>query len=539
MNLSLLFHTVRHLKPVQIYGRLWFRLYRPRSVSTSAPSVRSRQNEWSGPCEKQPSFFAPSTFRFLNTSRSCNFPKDWNNPEYDKLWLYNLHYFDDLQATDADARRDQHADLIEQWTLDNPVGVGNGWEPYPTSLRIVNWIKWSLAGNKLSSGMLKSLANQARYLRKRLEIHLLGNHLFANAKALVYAGLFFHGDEAEQWLEKGLKILEREIHEQILPDGGHFERSPMYHAIILEDILDLINMMQAYGHPIPEVWLEKTGKMLSWLSGMSHPDGEIALFNDAAFGIASGLEALQAYAGRLGIDASHQPVSQLTNFAESGYVRLEEGPAVAFLDVAPVGPDYLPGHAHADSLSFEFSLFEQRFIVDSGSSCYGDGSERHRQRGTGAHNTVTINAENSSEVWGGFRVARRAKPMDLKIEASAGETRVACSHTGYKRLPGKPVHRRQWVLTETSLQINDEIQGPFKQAMGRFYFHPDVSVVKNQSPDSFCFILSDGKQIDLSIAGAECRVVDSSWHPEFGLSLSNQCLEVVFKQNQINATFGW
>ena len=37
-------------------------------------------------------------------------------------------------------------------------------------------------------------------------------------------------------------ILKKELSEQILPDGGHYELSPMYHSIILEDILDLHNI---------------------------------------------------------------------------------------------------------------------------------------------------------------------------------------------------------------------------------------------------------------------------------------------------------
>ena len=81
---------------------------------------------------------------------------------------------------------------------------------------------------------------------------------------------------------------------------------------------------------------------------------------------------------------------------------------MALLDVAPVGPDYLPGHAHADTLSFELSLFGQRVLVNSGTSQYEAGPERSRQRGTAAHNTVIVDGHDSSEVWAGFRVARRA-----------------------------------------------------------------------------------------------------------------------------------
>src|SRR5262249_13815017 len=146
----------------------------------------------------------------------------------EKLWRYNLHYFDDLNAYDAAQRQEWHCSLLSQWVCENTPGFGTGWEPYPTSLRMVNWIKWVLTGNRLPAECIQSLAVQARWLSQRLEIHLLGNHLLANAKALLFAGIFFDGAEADEWLVRGLRILEREVAEQVLPDGGHIERSPMY-----------------------------------------------------------------------------------------------------------------------------------------------------------------------------------------------------------------------------------------------------------------------------------------------------------------------
>ena len=567
--MKLLFHTVKYLKPVQVFGRIWFRLYRPPVNQALRLTRRTVTGPWLTPCKKVASFLGTSEFRFLNHTRSCVFPGDWNNPEWDKLWLYNLHYFDDLQAAGADRKQAQHAGLIDAWIKGNPPGQGNGWEPYPTSLRIVNWIKWILAGNMPSSNILESLAIQAGCLRKRLEIHLLGNHLFANAKALVFAGLFFRGREADEWLKKGLKILGREVSEQILPDGGHFERSPMYHAIILEDLLDLVNVMRAFGHQVPHGWEEKVGEMISWLCGMCHPDGDIALFNDAAFGIAAVPEALVAYAGRLGLGrgtgwvigtgfgiqtetgmegaALERPNSSLfKQFTDTGYIRWEKGPAIAFLDVGPVGPDYLPGHAHADTLSFELSLFGQRVVVDTGTSCYGTGHERHRQRGTAAHNTVTINNENSSEVWGGFRVARRARPLNLDIAgAEKGALKeglprtVACSHTGYCRLPGRPVHRRCWTLTETFFEITDEIQGPFENAVARFHFHPDVEILGTSSTNTLQLCLCNGQKISITLKNSKFNITESTWHPEFGVTRPNKCLEAPFHQNTLTTTINW
>jgi uncharacterized heparinase superfamily protein len=247
------------------------------------------------------SMTAPTEFRFLNESRICAEPEDWSMPGASKLWVYNLHYFDDLNAVNAVERTVWHEDLIARWTSEIAACEGVGWEPYPTSLRIVNWIKWTLRGGALSSTAIDSLAVQARALRQRLEYHILGNHLFANAKALVYSGLFFSGEEARDWRNKGLEILNQELKEQVLDDGGHFELSVMYHSTFLNDLLDIINVFRAYGHDAPQEWLETAARMTNWLDVMSHPDGEIAFFNDAAFGSAPTIEDISGYAERLSI----------------------------------------------------------------------------------------------------------------------------------------------------------------------------------------------------------------------------------------------
>ena len=325
-------HTLRHLKPVQFYGRLWFRLYRPRiNTSTPAPPLRPVPGSWQTPAARAPSMRGPHHFRFLNFDHSLPAQGGWNEPALDKLWLYNLHYFDDLNAQGAGQRSAWHRALIERWLLEDLPASGNGWEPYPTSLRIVNWIKWLAFGSTAPTGMMQSLATQARWLLKRLEWHLLGNHLFANAKALVFSGLMFEGAEAASWLAKGLQIIERELPEQVLPDGGNFERSTMYHALFLEDVLDLVNAAQHWPGKVPErqvaQWRDTAARMLDWLVGMTHPDGEIALFNDAAFGIAPTFVELRSYAQRLGIfsviaSEARQSMPSLRHFPDSGYVRL-------------------------------------------------------------------------------------------------------------------------------------------------------------------------------------------------------------------------
>jgi uncharacterized heparinase superfamily protein len=560
-------HTMRHLKPVQFYGRLWFRLYRPRVNATILASPpRPARGHWQPPAARATSMLGPWQFRFLNRDRGLPAQGGWNDAKLDKLWLYNLHYFDDLNARDAGERNAWHQSLLQRWLRENPPASGNGWEPYPTSLRIVNWVKWLAAGNAAPPGMAQSLATQARWLSKRLEWHLLGNHLFANAKALVFAGLFFEGAEASAWLATGLQIIDRELPEQVLKDGGNFERSPMYHAIFLEDVLDLVNAAQRWLGLIPDAqvstWRETSVRMQGWLVGMTHPDGEIALFNDAAFGIAPNLAELHSYALRLGIasviadsirnpvpqtawmpdqvrhdDCSHQ-VLRLTHFPESGYVRLEQGNAVALLDVAPIGPDYLPGHAHADTLSFELSVADQRVVVNGGTSRYGLGPERLRERGTAAHSTVQVAGLDSSEVWGGFRVARRAYPFDLQILDEPGKLQVACSHEGYTRLNGAPVHRREWVIERGSLRVADAVRGGTHVALARYILHPGVQIAAD-GENTWQLTLPKGQSLRVKVLAGHARLEPASYAPEFGIVRSTQCLAVELATGQALVEWLW
>jgi uncharacterized heparinase superfamily protein len=484
----------------------------------------------------------PAGFRFLDESHEVREGGDWNHAQWNKLWLYNLHYFDDLNAAGACQRVVWHRDLFTCWIRENPPGYGNGWEPYPLSLRIVNWIKWALGGNVLDGGPLHSLAVQARYLSKRLERHLLGNHLLANAKALAFAGAFFSGEGADAWLRRSLRVLAQQIPEQILSDGGHFERSPMYHSIVLEDLLDLLNLSVAYPGAVPSqvaLWREAVRRMRRWLAAMCHPDGEIGFFNDAALSVACTPASLNVYALRLGFGERVAPEDGVTHLAATGYARLQMGPAVVLLDVGDIGPNYLPGHAHADTLAFELSVFGQRVLVNSGASCYGRGSERLRQRGTAAHNTVVVNGLDSSEVWGSFRVARRARPTGLSVEQSQERLRVSCAHDGYRRLRGKPVHWREWVLRENALTIRDRIEGRFEESVGYFHFHPAVALEENGDGQSGTATLSTGGVIEWKVLKGEGEISPATYHPRFGVSEDNQCLAVRFTGPEAKVAFRW
>lgn len=546
-KLSIYFHTLKYLKFTQIYHRILRRFSHPK-VRALIGECASVSGSWVSQEIYRQKFLNETEVEFLNHKGAVYSVDDWNNEGQEKLWLYNLHYFDDLNSFGCYSRKKLQLHWVNKWIEDNPAtDGGNGWEAYTLSLRIVNWSKAFLSGLETNGKILNSLAQQADFLSQDLEKHLLGNHYFVNLKALLFAGCYLQGKEADKWLAIGLKDFEKELKEQVLSDGGSFELTPMYHAIMLTDLLDLYNLFTAFPSRVPTNLVELTKqsiiKMFGWLEIMSLGDDKVSFFNDSAFGIAPENNILREYAGKLGfkIKQLEVPIEKLAahNLQNSGYVSVKSSNMSLIADLAPVGPSYIPGHAHADSLSFELSLGDSRVFVNSGTSLYGMSDERLRQRGTSAHNTVEINTKNSSEVWSGFRVARRATIGNRVIGNVTQDQKVqfSAAHNGYKKQGIDCIHHRVWNVSLTNCVIDDVLKGSFKSATGYLHLHPDVEVISAQ--DNRCTLIINDYEIDIEATGAKLAVEESTWHPEFGIVKPSKKLSLEYNQSKVTYKIKW
>lgn len=421
--------------------------------------------------------------------------------------------------------------------IDDAGNDGVCFEPYPISLRGINWIKFLTLhgviegdsgalyegyvvsrvpadGGGDAAAIQASLLAQYRCLLDTLEYHLMGNHLLENGFSLLFGGVYF---DDERFSRKAEKILRAELVEQILDDGGHFERSPMYHQIILSRVLDCINLLRNYRvkscqymKPLLE---EKAARMLGWLRQMTFRDGSIPLVNDAAYGIAPASEELFNYAARLGIRSSG-----VAPLRESGYRKISNDSYEAILDVGDIGPDYIPGHAHSDTFNFVLHVSGKPLIVDTGTSTYENNSVRHWQRSTKAHNTVQIGEVDQSEVWGSFRVARRAYVKDLE----EGENSIIATHTGYARIGAS--HRRRFEFNDQEIRITDivDLKKPH-DCTAFLHFHPEVRVQLDQGSllaDGCRIICADAERIELQ---------DYEYAPEFNRLIPAKMAVIRFK----------
>lgn len=525
-----LLRTLRYLTAGQVFWRLRYR-FPVREPLWRDPVLRARTGTWCDPIVRDPSVDpARGVATYLNATRAVASPSVWNDPSAPKLWLYHLHYFEDLAGLYRRDGADAALHWAQRWIRENPPTAGNGWEPYPASRRVVAWIKAALDGMPFDDEALRSLARQVARVQARLEFHLLANHIFVNAKALVFAGAFFAGPDADRCLARGIALVERELDEQVLGDGGHCERSVMYHASFAEDVLDLVDLCQAYPAIASLARLEpvlraRAVRLLDWLVCMLCPDGTYPRFNDSTGEEAPSAGDILAYAARLGLAPSVQGARELEHLKSSGFARAAADGWTALVDVGTPGPSYQPGHAHAGALSIELYDGARCIACGSGVSSYETGVVREFERSTRARWAVCVDGEDSSEVWASFRVGRRAIVRDVQVHAADGVAVVQAWHDGYRHLLGSPRVDRRIEVSRGAVIVTDGVQGAGRhEVSGRVTLHPDLSVVE-LGPARAALRHRDGACYEVSIEPAVGLVREPGWFaPEFGIRRPREVL---------------
>ena len=428
MNFKLLFHTVQHLRPKQVFYQLWYRFYKPSYQVAEAPVFQMPKLQ-TDPIPRFRSLDG-EVFTFLNLSHEFT---GWNFTENGMLWAYNQNYFDFINQEGLTLEDGcKWIDRFIEGLPSNKVGP----DPYPIALRSINWIKFFCRyPESATKPRIDSLYSQVKLLEKKLEYHLLANHLLEDAYALYFAAAFFQDSPLQK---KATKLLLAQLKEQTLSDGAHYEQSPMYHCILLDRLLDCINIA-------PTDELKAFAKQqIGWLKSICYKDGTYPLFNDAANGIAPIPMDIVDYAKRLGVE------SEAVMLCESGYRKMTNGTMEAFVDVGNITATYQPGHTHADTFNYELRINGKPFIVDTGISTYNKTERRQFERGTEAHNTVTDYGQNSSEVWGGFRVGKRAKVRII----NESHAYIEAAHNGF----GKEC-RRRFSIADEGFMVEDWCDG--------------------------------------------------------------------------------
>ena len=550
-NLGRLIRTVSHLAPPQIWHRLrytaraawWERTsqqvetrYRARASRLGPPRFDHSGLERVAELRRARIGAAQALvvardalegrFRFLGLSRELGREVEWYLPELDvgtRLWKTLLHEFPygvelgiAYRETGDAAFRERFFDLLQQWRPLSPIGrpdfAVDVWDPRAAVTRMMHWMiaAWlfEISPDEPEGLALgRDLAVHALFVRDNLELDLRGNHLLRDYAGLAWAREILPG------APEGLELLRSELEEQILADGCHLERTPLYHAVVLQDLVECRALL---GERSP-TWLDDVvARMAGFLEYLIGESARLPLFGDTWLGEPEPQRLLEEAGGPRQAPAPGAPERA------SGIIVLRRGALRAVMRAGSHGPDYQLGHAHADGLSFELRHGETPLVTDTGTGTYDFGSVRLRSRATAAHNTLQIDGEEQIEAWDSFRVGRRGRG---RVEARGSDSDwdwVWAAHDGWRWLPGRPIHHRVLAICpEAALALDAVVGAGRHRVRSALHIHPDAG-------DDFCALAF----------GAQATNVPAPLHERWGETreMNERCVE---DQAELPWVGGW
>jgi uncharacterized heparinase superfamily protein len=420
--------------------------------------------------------------------------------------LHGFSWLRDLRTLATEPARFRARSLISSWVEAQRRWDGLAWRPDVLGTRLAHWLSaygfLTASGDEAFRGaLLVSLGRQAKHLARVAAKADPDARILLAAKGLIYTGIAL--PSAEAYLDGGIKLLLRELERQVLPDGGHFQRSPTIQVEVLRLLVDLRAALTAAHREVPGALQGAIDRMSPMTRLFRHGDGRLALFNGGLEGDDRDLTTLLAQTGsraRASVSAPH-----------SGFQRLAAGRTMLIADVGAPPPPAADAQAHAGTLSFELSVGKDRLVVNCGAAGDGDPAWRQALAGTAAHSTLSVNEANSSSTGPGGRRGRR--PITVVADRREGEGAfwLETSHDGYRETFGLIHHRHLYLSDDGSdLRGLDRLEGQGNGSFAlRFHLHPLVTSSEVQSGSQVLLRLPGGAGWKFLASGARLALEDS------------------------------
>ncbi|MFD1600110.1 alginate lyase family protein [Halobellus rarus] len=551
----LAYHTVRNMKPVQIAGIIERRLRHavvprlpvdfnaryerrvpdelsitPEPIRANLTKLRESLTEAERARYREAaSEAANGRFTFLDRAIDFGDRIDWNHEridEYPRLWRLKLESFQGFEwlvlSEESASTVDDHRAALErqafEWDAANPIGEGpylrRSWIPHAVSLRVLHWCRYAAwcAGDTVTvpDRLLRLVYKNALFLENHVEHDIGGNHLIENAVALVAAGVLF-GDHDTGWESMGLDLLEEAARKQFLADGGHFERSPMYHITVLRRYATAYDLLSS--NELSTTVIETTAELaLGFLSQLIKPGGKIPLLNDSAYGEAIEATTCLAYCRACSLTPTERSLHHPDG---TGYRTLSTDTGTLLFDVGDVGPTHLPAHSHNDQLSVLLWVDGDPVLADTGVYDYEANERRQYARSVAAHNTAQYGGIEPIPIGGSFLMGKRTSVSvvdDDPGRIEARHSRRSIAGTSYE-------HRRTVATIDSGWEIADTVTGdPAATYTVRYHFHPTTDVCESSDDATEFSVRRDGDRIaSVRFSGTDrVRLTQTPYFEEYG-----------------------
>lgn len=566
-NWPLFYHTARNMTPRQLGGiverklrhivlpRLptdfdarYERMIPPELVAQTGPIERnltrlrrSLSDAKRDHYRRSASEAAAGRLTFIGRTIEFDDGIDWDHEKLDEfplLWRLKLQSFEQLEwlvlgdeypSTDPELRSAFEPHLLS-WAAANPIGaeryLRRSWIPHSVSLRILNWcryVAWRTEDGSpsVSEGVYEAIYKNALFLENHVEHEVGGNHLIENAIALIMAGVLFDQHDTG-WVEAGINLLEGAAETQFLADGGHFERSPMYHIMVLRRYITAYDLLSETNLP-RETIRDPAERALGFLAEISRPDGEIPLLNDAVHGEQLDADTCLTY----GESCSLTPDTVRFDHPDgSGYRRIPSHGGTLLIDVGDVGPPHLPAHSHNDQLSVLLWVDGTQVLADTGVYDYGGNERRQYARSVEAHNTAQYADAEPIPIGGSYLMGKRTS-IDI---LERGPRRIEAQYSRDTTIGPRYEHQRQVVATRSGWDVTDCVRSDGTDEFTvRYHFHPSVDVRETDGSDHEFVVYGDQSELASFrfTGGTEHRLVRTPYFERFGRERERLSVEVV------------
>jgi uncharacterized heparinase superfamily protein len=301
--------------------------------------------------------------KFILANEIISMADLWMPTDASPIALKELHQFNwlrDLRALGDNMARRLARQLISNWIDRNQDWQMYSWQVGITGCRVANWIGLydffcSSADDSFRNLFFREISRQIRHLIYSWEDAPTSLERFWALKGIIFTAITFPG-EAHR-LEGLLSQLEKEVIEQILPDGGHQSRNPDIHVLVLRDLIDIRTMLRLIRYEIPPFIQSSINQMAPIVRLFRHGDGGLATFGKGSLISPAVIDMVLSLAdvrGRPPDRAPHIGFERCAN--KSSLILLNVG---AKLDNNPMVME----DEGTGSLNFEWSIGRDRFIL--------------------------------------------------------------------------------------------------------------------------------------------------------------------------------
>lgn len=352
----------------------------------------------------------------------------------------------------------KQGDNVSSGTIDvNAPNECFAWRPLEIGIRLLRWTNHFVLFSNSDSftpefllQFLKSYHENAAVLMQNFSPS--GNHLVHQSYGILRAGICFpEFKDAESWVKAGADNLNKEISNQTLADGCHFELDPAYHMGFVDSFDSAVQLAEKNGKSglFPKENLEKLAQMACYYLDYCYPDLTHPCFSDARrhedladrdilehIGRSSdSKEARQVLRFATEGKEGDAPAYKSSGHPASGFYTFRDGWADAKIIMPVKATERGMWHAQPDFGTFELWAYGKILMPDAGSFTYSGSEDIERDRAyfkaTARHNAITLGDKDykdpKPEVIAWKPVAENGvQLLNVKHEAYDGLTRRRC-----------------------------------------------------------------------------------------------------------------